>query len=402
MSTVQEPSGPSLVTSSLLAVAIVFPIIGTIAVAARLYGNLAKHRKLFADDYIAVLAQLAAWGISIDMYVAAALGGVDNASTDVLSATTIFLRALWIEGLPLITSLVLVKTSLLLFYRRIFVTPAFRLAVWIYIGILIAWGIAIFVAQVLTADPITAAWNPMASNPLRYDYNTYSIAFAAMSMTFDVIVLCFPIPVIYKLQMSTVQKFQVLGIFWLGIFCCVSSAIRFYYIYSDIRKSVANMGADRYTSSATATTWAIVEPNMSIVAACLPTYGNLFGIAPAVRSAFRSLCTFMSSRGGGSGSGGRYSSRGGSSLGSPWSPGKGSSVVIRSSATGESYSPRRASSRNNWRLLGKGDDADVELGERVSSDHIPLASDPQRMNISVTRSLSQWESPVQTESRRGE
>ena len=59
----------------------------------------------------------------------------------------------------------------------------------------------------------------MATNPLRYDYNTYSIAFAAMSMTFDVIVLCFPIPVIYKLQMSTVQKFQVLGIFWLGILC---------------------------------------------------------------------------------------------------------------------------------------------------------------------------------------
>ncbi|KAK1138445.1 hypothetical protein N8T08_002501 [Aspergillus melleus] len=384
MSTVQESSGPSLVTSSLLAVAIVFPIIGTIAVAVRLYGSLAKHRKLFADDYIAVLAQLAAWGISIDMYVAAALGGVDNASTDVLSATTIFLRALWIEGLPLITSLVLVKTSLLLFYRRIFVTPAFRLA-----------------TQVLAADPITAVWNPMATNPLRYDYNTYSIAFAAMSMIFDVIVLCFPIPVIYKLQMSTVQKFQVLGIFWLGIFCCISSAIRFYYIYSDIRRSVASMGADRYTSSATATTWAIVEPNMSILAACLPTYGNVFGVAPAVRSAFRSFRTFMSSRGGGSGSGGKYSSGGGSSLGSPWSPGKGNSVVIRSSATGESYSPRRPSSRNNWRLLGKGDDADVELAERVSSDHIPLASDPQRMNISVTRSFSQWESPIQEESRRG-
>ncbi|PLB51304.1 hypothetical protein P170DRAFT_407100 [Aspergillus steynii IBT 23096] len=392
MSNIQESSGPSLVTTSLLVVAIVFPILGSIAVALRLYSSLSKHRRLFADDYVALLAVIAAWGISIDMYVAAALAGVNTATTDPLSATVVFLRALWIEGFPLISSLVLVKTSLLMFYARIFVTPSFRLAVWIYISILVAWGIAIFVAQLLTADPITAAWNPMAKDPLRYDYNTYSIAFAAMSMVFDIIVLCFPIPVIYKLQMSGVQKLQVLGIFWLGIFCCVSSAIRFYYIYSDIRKSVANTGPDRYTASTTATTWAIIEPNMSIVAACLPTYANLFGLGQGLRSVIRSVRSFLSTRGAGGGSSG-----GNTSLGSI---AKGNSVIVQSSATGEPHSPKRPSSRQ-FKLLGVGKgDGDVELGERVSSDHIPLTANAQQMNISVTKTFESRGSPARGEGER--
>ena len=71
--------------------------------------------------------------------------------------------------------------------------------------------------QLLCANPITDAWNPLAKNPLRYDYNAYSLAFAGMSIGFDVIVLCFPLPVISKLQMSRKRKTQVTAIFWLGI-----------------------------------------------------------------------------------------------------------------------------------------------------------------------------------------
>ncbi|PTB66984.1 hypothetical protein BBK36DRAFT_160704 [Trichoderma citrinoviride] len=291
---------PSLVTTTLLVVAIVFPILGTIAVGLRCYTRIIKKQRLSSDDWVCVLAQVAAWGISIDIFVAGGLAGVDftYSTLDPLSAAVIFLRALWIEGFPLVFSLVFVKIAILLFYSRIFTTRMFKLAVRIYIGILSAWCIAMIVCQLLAANPIDAAWNPLAVNPLRYNYNDFSLAFAGMSIVFDVIVLLFPIPVIRKLQMDRARKLQVLGIFWLGIFCCISSAVRFYYLYKEISRTIAATGSDRYLNMSAAFIWGTIEPNTSIVAACLPCYAPLFakvGGLPTLLANFGSL--FSSSRG---------------------------------------------------------------------------------------------------------
>jgi hypothetical protein len=48
-----------------------------------------------------------------------------------------FSQAIWIEVFPLVSSLVLVKVAILLFYKRIFATPGFQIAVWVYISILV-------------------------------------------------------------------------------------------------------------------------------------------------------------------------------------------------------------------------------------------------------------------------
>ncbi|KAI1751899.1 hypothetical protein F4782DRAFT_531139 [Xylaria castorea] len=94
---------PSLITSTLLVVAIVFPVLGTLGVGLRFYTNNIKKQKLTSDDWVCALAQLAAWGISIDILVTAGLAGVDytHPSLDTLSAAAILLRTLWIEGFPL-------------------------------------------------------------------------------------------------------------------------------------------------------------------------------------------------------------------------------------------------------------------------------------------------------------
>ncbi|XDG04702.1 hypothetical protein ABKA04_004317 [Annulohypoxylon sp. FPYF3050] len=291
---------PSLVTSTLFAVAIVFPILGTLAVGLRFYTKFTKKQKLTSDDWVCALAQLAAWGISIDIFVAAGLAGIDYTypSLDPLSAATIFLRTLWIEGFPLVFSLTFVKIAILLFYTRIFTTSRFKLAVHIYVGILVAWCIAMIICQLLAANPIQNAWNPVSTTPLRFNYNDFSLAFAGMSIVFDVVVLCFPIPSIRKLQMTWTRKLQVLTILWLGIFCCVSSAVRFYYLYSEISQTVVNVGADRYLKMSTAFIWGTIEPNTSIIAACFPCYAPLFAKSrwlPTLLASLGSL--FGSSRG---------------------------------------------------------------------------------------------------------
>ena len=50
----------------------------------------------------------------------------------------------------------------------------------------------------------------------RYNYWDFSLAVAGMSIVFDVVVLCFPVPVIRQLKLPRVLKLSVLAIFWLG------------------------------------------------------------------------------------------------------------------------------------------------------------------------------------------
>lgn len=75
-----QAQNPSLVTTALLTVAIVFPILATIAVAPRVWSTISKNKQLFLDDYILILALIFAWGVPIDIYVAAARGGVDHST----------------------------------------------------------------------------------------------------------------------------------------------------------------------------------------------------------------------------------------------------------------------------------------------------------------------------------
>lgn len=69
--------------------------------------------------------------------------------------------------------------------------------------------------QIFAGDPVQSVWNPLEPK-LRYDYAAFGLAVAGMSIVFDVIVLCFPLPIIRSLQMPTRRKVTVAGIFWLG------------------------------------------------------------------------------------------------------------------------------------------------------------------------------------------
>ena len=70
-------------------------------------------------------------------------------------------------------------------------------------------------AQLFAGNPISGAFNPLAPH-LAYNYQDFALAVAGTSIVFDVMVLCFPLPVIKSLQMQTRRKIFVASIFWLG------------------------------------------------------------------------------------------------------------------------------------------------------------------------------------------
>lgn len=101
----------SLVTSGLLIVAIVFPILATVAVALRFYAHKIKSQRPKADDWTVVVGlvplyrvpielvisganfdQFMCYAISVNTFVAASLAGVNSTTLDPLTAATIFLK----------------------------------------------------------------------------------------------------------------------------------------------------------------------------------------------------------------------------------------------------------------------------------------------------------------------
>lgn len=74
------------------------------------------------------------------------------------------------------------------------------------------------------SDPFEASWK--GGGRLRFDSAKLGLAQVGSSIALDVMVLCFPLPVISSLQLQTKKKWAVGIIFWLGSFCVLAAVVR--------------------------------------------------------------------------------------------------------------------------------------------------------------------------------
>ena len=154
--------------------------------------------------------------MSVNVWVSGSIIGMNVFKGDnPITAAELSIRTTWIDGFMLGVTLALTKISILLFYRGIFVMKPFRIACWAFIVIISCWAISTVFTQLFMATPITDAWNVTADH-YNIDFYSFYLAVAGMSLCFDVIVLCFPLPAILRLQMPAARKVHVVLIFWLG------------------------------------------------------------------------------------------------------------------------------------------------------------------------------------------
>ncbi|PSN61187.1 hypothetical protein BS50DRAFT_639440 [Corynespora cassiicola Philippines] len=280
----------AFVDTSLLGVAISLPIIASAAVGLRFYARTSKVKGMLKiDDWAVFITLIVCWGHSINTIVAGAIGGVNTITIPPREYANVALRTLWISTFFLITALYSVKISILSFYYIIFsVNYRFKQACIFMMCVLTLWWVSALILVFLSTDPFDAAWKNAASAKHRFDFNAWYISYSALSIFFDLAILCFPIPMIKSLQVNTKQKISILGIFWLGGFVCVSAIIRFVFLYNSIYR-LTDYGKNQYSNITTAFIWAEVEPNTSVVAACLPTYGPLFKENKLFTRVYRSL-----------------------------------------------------------------------------------------------------------------
>ena len=111
------------------------------------------------------------------------------------------------------------KISILLFYRRIFTVPKFRLATSIVGTCCVLWCLIAVGADLFQCRPISAAWTPafaFKDPPVCINSGPLFWVFAIILFFTDIAILCLPLSMVWRLQLSALQKLILSGIFMLG------------------------------------------------------------------------------------------------------------------------------------------------------------------------------------------
>ncbi|KAJ5494711.1 hypothetical protein N7463_010798 [Penicillium fimorum] len=176
-----------------------------------------------------------------------------------------------------LVELLLIKFSILMFYRRIF---GMNWMIWTTFLICYGWCIGSMVAALCACDPISYFWNEITdptSGSYRYNFYYYYIGNAAANVLTDVLILLVPMPIVWKLQMRTTQKIGVCAVLLLGGFVCVASGIRIHYL------TYLDGNIDITWALGSVSVWSTIEPCVGIICACLPV------LQPFVRSMVKKM-----------------------------------------------------------------------------------------------------------------
>ncbi|KAI0854592.1 hypothetical protein F4860DRAFT_522985 [Xylaria cubensis] len=165
------------------------------------------------------------------------------------------------------------QLSILAFYRRVFAksSSVTQKGSIIMMVVVVLFGIANTLAIIFQCTPIPFFWSGW-SGEVRgscININLFSWIRAAVEIAVDIAILSLPLRDISKLQLSWRKKAQVLLVFVLGFVITVVSVVR---LQSLIQFSeTTNITHD----NAPAVYWSVLECDVFIIAACLPSLRSI-------------------------------------------------------------------------------------------------------------------------------
>ncbi|KAI4122335.1 MAG: hypothetical protein LQ338_005874 [Usnochroma carphineum] len=133
-----------------------------------------------------------------------------------------------------------IRISVLFFYQRIFSTPQSRIkyVIWLLLALQAVYLIVYSVLPVFICRPLYKAWHPLERQQYFNDWYYYylQVALYSTSMTFDVILLVFPIYPVFKLQMPLKKRLGVAIMFMLGAAASIVAAYKLAIFVVEMRR----------------------------------------------------------------------------------------------------------------------------------------------------------------------
>lgn len=108
----------------------------------------------------------------------------------------------------------LIKLSILFFYKRIFVTKKFVLAVNVLIGVIFLWAVVMTIIGIFSCIPVSAFWTRQGRC---LDLGRFIIGHTSVNIITHLAVWALPLRPLWKLQLPPGQKAVLMLIFMLGL-----------------------------------------------------------------------------------------------------------------------------------------------------------------------------------------
>jgi hypothetical protein len=257
----------------LIAVAVAFVPIILIFVSLRFYSRRLTNTKWGLDDYLVLTSLVIQIGASALAICFVKYGGVGH-HLDALEQTnpplvTAYFKYLLAVSFYYFAGVGIPKLAILAFYLRIFNTKLYRNLVYFLAFIVIATGIVCPIMALNLCRPFPFNWDRHIPGGSCYNESLFYRWGSLPNIVTDLAILVLPMRVVWKLHTSRNMKVGLTLTFATGSIGLATSILRFDSFFK------GNAVADGTWASVDLMTWTLVEPDVYLIAACLPTYRPL-------------------------------------------------------------------------------------------------------------------------------
>lgn len=276
--------------ATLQAVIIFLTVIDCAAIGLRLYTKKALGQRLTIDDWSAVLGFSFVLALAVYFSIGIANHYVgypypeDFTGDEYHPIASGSYQHFWVWHLLLFIALWFIKCSLVLLYRRILVADTGNYTDWANILVLLSlilvtlWSLSFALTWSLACRPLRDFWDfpYVPSKPTCVDTWKLNSAITISDFLIDLIILLVPVPMVWRLHLPTMRKIAVLIVFGLGSIAVAASImrmVRVVWVASDETNDI-----DGLLLNTTVLFWSMIEANLGLLAACLPTLRGIVKI----------------------------------------------------------------------------------------------------------------------------
>ncbi|KAK0701922.1 hypothetical protein B0T26DRAFT_735252 [Lasiosphaeria miniovina] len=237
----------------------------TAAVWMRMYTRLfVTNAKLGIDDIFCLLSYaltVAFSGLLIKCYTL----GIGRHMWDVeLRSLIPALRIFTFSQYIFLLLSLFIRLTFLFFYYRLFsaASTRYRHTLHALIAFVVALNLSIFFATLFNCNPRERNWDSTVPGECLPTSILPWFSGASASLT-DIIVLAFPLPIFWTMNLAFNKKMRVIAVFSIGIFVCATSLARLgttQILWHD---------PDRSWNISTIAIWATLEVNVGIICSCM-------------------------------------------------------------------------------------------------------------------------------------
>ncbi|KAB8226401.1 hypothetical protein BDV33DRAFT_226894 [Aspergillus novoparasiticus] len=238
----------------------------TLVLLLRLYTRFYLLRTYGLDDLFCVMGQICAWIFAILSVINIKNGyGVHVWDLHLDKITPFKKQYDLAEEDVYALGVWFVKTAILLFYLRLNPEKRFRQMTFAIMGFVAFYSLLSILIFTLGCNPVQAMWDVTIKDAKCVDQFAFVYANAAFNVFSDLVTLILPIKICWSLQTSLRQRMLLMVVFGTGSFCCVVAILRIVTMMPYIHSS------DFTHFKVTLANWCMIEINVGIICACLPT-----------------------------------------------------------------------------------------------------------------------------------